>query len=481
MEYGLRDVDELGRLFAEDVRAEELAIGLPEHELEQPIGRPRDPRPRVAGEPRAPDSDVVALGARLLLGEADHRDLGQRVDAGRQSGIERVLEGDPERPAHGHAGLLHRHRRQSGRAHDVPGRVDPRGRRTESLVDDDASARADLDTDLGETETLDVALTTERVEHRAGAQLLAVDAYEQPAVVASDLGGRSAEHESRTRTPEALGELGGDVGVDDRQEPRAAIDEGHGDAERGEDRGVLGAHRAAADDNQAARQRLEVEDRLAVVDIGVVERHLGRMVRTRSRREEHVRGAHRALRAVGERDRHRAVRAEPRDAVNHLDAMAFKVSADRCGERGHDIAHVCAQTIHHELGRQRDADPEDIAPRPPGEVHRGVAQSLDRHALDGDRRPSLGRTAFDDGDAVPVVGRLRGALLPRRPRADHDEVERVGLRDRAQVDLARHVDVGVRQIGAQVELHADPLPRRHPRCPARRLAPERSRRTRADA
>ena len=91
------------------------------------------------------------------------------------------------------------------------------------------------------------------------------------------------------------------------------------------------------------------------------------------------------------------------------------------------------------------------------------------------------RLGVDDGDAVPVIGRLRGALLPRRPRADHDEVERVGLRDRAQVDLARHVDVGVRQIGAQVELHADPLPRRHPRCPARRLAPERSRRTRADA
>src|SRR6185436_16949994 len=59
----------------------------------------------------------------------------------------------------------------------------------------------------------------------------------------------------------------------------------------------------------------------------------------------------------------------------------------------------------------------------PGEVERRLAQRLrrDRAGVDGGAA-GLGRL-FDDADALPEVGSLRGSFLSSRAGADDDQVE----------------------------------------------------------
>ena len=50
----------------------------------------------------------------------------------------------------------------------------------------------------------------------------------------------------------------GDLGVDERQQPVALVDQRHPHAERGEDAGVLAADDAGADHRQRPRQPVEI-------------------------------------------------------------------------------------------------------------------------------------------------------------------------------------------------------------------------------
>src|SRR6266511_1791555 len=77
------------------------------------------------------------------------------------------------------------------------------------------------------------------------------------------------------------------------------------------------------------------------------------------------------------------------------------------------------------LSLQLQAQPVGVTPLEPGEVEGGLPQGLrgDPGALD--RRPPRGCGLVHHGHALAVEGGLDRRLLPRRPCADHDHVERV--------------------------------------------------------
>ena len=80
-----------------------------------------------------------------------------------------------------------------------------------------------------------------------------------------------------------------DLGVEERQEARAALDERHLHVHRREHRRVLAADDAAADDEHRLREAIDLEDGVRVVDVLVVERDVRRVVRLRARgHEEHL-------------------------------------------------------------------------------------------------------------------------------------------------------------------------------------------------
>ena len=120
------DVHDLGGLLADDVDAQELHVLAAEEQLEEP-GLVADDLAAGAVRVQGAADDVVdPLGLEVLLGRADHADLGDGVDPGGQDGGEVGLVPGVEGVAHGDAGLLHAGGGQGGEADDVAGGVDVR-------------------------------------------------------------------------------------------------------------------------------------------------------------------------------------------------------------------------------------------------------------------------------------------------------------------------------------------------------------------
>ena len=77
--------DQVGRLRADDLCAEQLAVLALAHDLDRPVAVAVDERRADASEREAPDDDVVATVLCLLLGEAEARHL--RVAKGRRGNV----------------------------------------------------------------------------------------------------------------------------------------------------------------------------------------------------------------------------------------------------------------------------------------------------------------------------------------------------------------------------------------------------------
>src|SRR5581483_8829051 len=79
--------DELRRLGAADMPAQDLAVARLAHDLDDPFGLAAGDGAPERPERRDPDPHVVAGLARLLLRQADGRDLGVAVHAGRDAAV----------------------------------------------------------------------------------------------------------------------------------------------------------------------------------------------------------------------------------------------------------------------------------------------------------------------------------------------------------------------------------------------------------
>ncbi len=93
---------------------------------------------------------------------------------------------------------------------------------------------------------------------------------------------------------------------------------------RGEHRGVLAADDAAAKDRHRLRQAIDLEDRVGVVDVLVLERDAGRVVWRRAGGNEEELARHPAH-AVGCIDLDRVGVDESPDAANELDVVTVEV------------------------------------------------------------------------------------------------------------------------------------------------------------
>ncbi len=78
----------------------------------------------------------------------------------------------------------------------------------------------------------------------------------------------------------------GDLHVEERKEPRTTFDERHLHVHRGEHRRVLASDDPSADDEHRLRQAVDLEDRVRVVDVFVVEGNVGGVVRLGAGRDE---------------------------------------------------------------------------------------------------------------------------------------------------------------------------------------------------
>jgi hypothetical protein len=143
--------------------------------------------------------------------------------------------------------------------------------------------------------------------------------------------------------------LVGDLAVEEGHEPLAAVDQADPHAEGREDRRVLDAHRAAADDDERGREPGQAEDRVRIVDIRVIEGHVIGTVGTRAGRHEHDVGGQSPLGAVRHRHIDRRACAEARRPRHELDAMALEVEADRLARQPGDGGGAGAEPVEGEL------------------------------------------------------------------------------------------------------------------------------------
>ena len=137
--HGLPDVDEVGGARADHVHAEQAAVVGVDEQLEHAVlVAAHQPAGELAPAGDAGDVRDRRVG-QLLLGLADHGDLGHRVDAGRDQ-LGQRLHRLAERVQGGDAALLHGRGGQPA-ARDVADGEDVRHGRAVVLVDRDAPAR----------------------------------------------------------------------------------------------------------------------------------------------------------------------------------------------------------------------------------------------------------------------------------------------------------------------------------------------------
>ena len=215
-------------------------------------------------------ADLVgdAVAGQLLLGAPDGRDLGDRVDRVRHERGD-AMRRDPERVTGGEAALLEGGRGEAGKADDVADRVDVRNGCAVVLVDDQAPAPIGGEPGRVEVEPARGPAATDRVQRLLGDDVLAADQVDADLAVALLVHVESADLLSEPEGHAALAHVEGqsvhDLGVDEREQARALVDERHPDPERREHARVLEADHTGADHGHRARQPVE-RDRVVAGD-----------------------------------------------------------------------------------------------------------------------------------------------------------------------------------------------------------------------
>ena len=149
-------LDQLGRLRADDVAADQLAVLLVADDLDHAAAVAVD----GAGADRAvvdlADDDVEALLARLLLGEPERADVGRAERRARDVDVLDRVRLQPGRVLDGDDALVGGLVGERRAVDEVADRVDALGRRAQRAVDLDQPAVVELDAGLVEPEALDV-------------------------------------------------------------------------------------------------------------------------------------------------------------------------------------------------------------------------------------------------------------------------------------------------------------------------------------
>src|SRR5690606_37097706 len=171
---------ELGRVGADEVAAEELAVRRVGDELDEPGRVAEAVRLAVRHEREGRDLDVVALVARLLLGETEARDLRLAERRARHHAVVAEREGLGAADGLGRDDALRlRDVREHELRGDVADRVDVLDVGAHDVVDRDGAALGELDAGVLEAEALDVGGEADGHEHLVDdelARLVVLDA-----------------------------------------------------------------------------------------------------------------------------------------------------------------------------------------------------------------------------------------------------------------------------------------------------------------
>ncbi len=190
---------------------------------------------------------------------------------------------------------------------------------------------------------------------------LSADTHDQAVSVACDRLHLRSEHEPGPRALQALRQGLRQLAVQERQQPGPTVHQRDLHAEGGEDRGVLGANRAASHDHQAFRQPLDREHGLGIVNVGVIEGDVRGVEGTGTGCQQDDTGPKDPLPALVVSNDHRPIRSQPCLTVNQLDAVPFQVLKNgRCHGR-HHVGRAGPQSIHHQVGCKADANPVHVA------------------------------------------------------------------------------------------------------------------------
>src|SRR3954471_6342047 len=412
-------LDELRRLRADDVAAQQLAVALIADDFVQAAAVAVDRAGPNGAVLDLADGDVVAGLARLLLGQPERRDV--RVAEGRARDVDvldrvrleagGVLDGDDPL-----VGGLVGQGRTADEVADGPHAV---GAGAQRAVDLDEPVLTRLDARLVEPEPLDVGAAAGGDDEPVGLAGLALEGEGAARVGGLDvLHERAGVHLDPLLLEAALGELG-DVGVLGRQHAVERLEEGDLHAEARVGRGDLGARCAGADDDHGPGQLLE-RPRLLGADHALAELRAGDGPLDRSR------GQHDALRRVdlvavlARADAHGARAGQRAVALEVVDLVLLEQPGDAPGQR---LDHLGA-ALH-------DGAEVDLRVADPDAVFAGVAYLVEHvgHAQHG-----LGRDAgvvqaapadhvlLDHGGLHAELGGADRGDVAARTRADDDAV-----------------------------------------------------------
>ena len=143
-------LDQLGRARADDVAAEQLAVAALADDLDQAGAVAVDGAAADGAVGDLADDDVVALLARLRLGQPERADVGRAERRARDVDVGDRVRLQPGDVLGGDDALVGGLVRERGAGDEVADRVDARARGAQRAVDLDEAALVELDARLGE-------------------------------------------------------------------------------------------------------------------------------------------------------------------------------------------------------------------------------------------------------------------------------------------------------------------------------------------
>src|SRR5437879_4564433 len=494
-------VNHLGRMRADDVRAEDFAVFLVAQDLHEAFGLARAARPAVRGERKLAGDIVELLLLALIFGEADARHLGMTVRHARHiivfDGV-RFLAGDDL----GDDGAFTKSLvRQHRRPRHVADRVVAGRRRLKILVHLDEATVGQLNAAFLEADVFGVHRAPGGHQDRRSHDLFflapGLDIEGDLVLAHSRFRDLGAGDDVDATLAVALGQHIGRFGVLDGQNPRQGFDERDLHAERLENVGEFHPDRARADDGERVWYALEQQrfirgDHRRLVDF---QSDLRNAFHARAGGDDHrllrivdvaadlhlLPGLHHA-RALDDGDlvllheeldalrvliTHPA-RAFHRDAVvslyvGDLNTKLFRFFENACYIRrlqkslGRNAADVDTHAAHFVLFHHRRAEAELGAPNR-ADIARGAAAqdddietchacSLEQHCQRGFQHLFQRSQEYRAGCAIDdaVIAAHRQTQAPPH----HDAI---GIRDGLGDDAADRDDAGLRRVDHRGEL-----------------------------
>ncbi len=333
--------------------------------------------------------------------------------------------------------------RQHRLADDIADREDVRAVGPHLLVDRDEAALVDLDACRIRPDHSPIRPPPDRDEHAIIGLcllrcLLAFEADDDAVVVELERSDLGTQHDRRIPVGNALLQRPDEIAIATGHQRLGQLDNGNVDAERVVNGRHLEPDDAAADDEQALRQVVELERARRIDD----PRGLGQAgdpARLRARGNDALAEADRRASSLAFH-RQRVRVDKPRRAVHDLHLALPGQRAEAIGELLHDAALPVAQLV--EIDR-RLAEVDAELGRLPGLLDhaRRVQQRLRRDAADVEADAAERRPALDQRDVHSEIGGAKSGRIAAGSRSDHNEIGFDGFAHaRSLMELPRRDD-----------------------------------------